>query len=398
MSFSNDSVSDSELYAPENELYAPDFSLVSRKNGHTKRRTFPYRDVTDSKLEIERFTDENGLVPVTDVDELFSEFEISTGTTELTLSKSNKFNDVKDALEMYSTSVTKTFDSKSNMQKHIYSVPVVGYIKGHVGQKALTNKGNTAEIHKKERFIIIDDHKYSCDKTYKPHAGMYIPLVFPSIEEVSIPEDSQYFRIDKISFETNTFTFTLPTPIKMTGFGLRPEIFKYEKIHSTAFHCDQKCQKDKHCINVLSNNPGFIKRFELSFRSPETNGKWVELGKFNGSKSIFSHDLITFDETLIKEFRVNVIEHEGNIEKIRVEPFGKMIYSNTIEETSSVTYTLYTPRDGHYVRRFEKRSDYVMGYSGCDCAICRPRAKAKGVYKKKCQMMHDVYSAMDDYY
>lgn len=391
MSFTNDSVSDSELYVP-------DFSLVSRKNGHTQRRTFPYREVTDSKLEIYRYTDEFEMIPVTDVDDLFSEFEISNGTTELTLSKANKFNDVRDALEMYSTSATKTFDSKSNMDKTVYDVPVVGFVKGYISQKTQIKKDDSPEIHRKERFIIIDDHKYSCDKTYKPHAGMYIPLVFPSVESVCIPEDSQYFRLSKNSFDKDIFTCTLPIPFKMSGFSLRPEIFKYEKIHSTAFHCDQKCKKDKHCINVLANNPGFVKRFELSFRSPETGGKWIELGKFDGSNSIFSHDIITFDETLVKEFRINVIEHEGNIEKIRIEPFGKMISSNAVDESSSVTYTLYSPRDGHYVRKFDKRSDYVMGYSGCDCAICRPHAKAKGVYKKKCQMMHDVYSAMNDYY
>ena len=398
MSFPNDSFSDSELYFP-------DFCLTSKKNSHTQRRTFPYNEMKNTFLEIVRSTDDKELVPVTDVDELFTDFEISNGITDITLSKANRFNDVKEALELYSTTETKTFDSKTNMQKQIFTVPVVRYVKSNLkshikshSEKKFNEKYEMEEIHEKERFIVIGDHKYSCDKTYKPHAGMFIPIVFPSPTDVCIPDDSQYFRIEKVSFDSNTFTFTLPTPVKLRGFSLRPKSFKYEKIHSTEFHCNHKCQKDKHCINVLSNNPGFIKKFDLSIRSPETHGKWVEMGKFDGSKSIFSHDLITFDETFVKEFRVSVIEFEGNIEKIRVEPFGKMIYSNTVVESSSVTYTLYTPRDGHYVRKFEKRSDFIKGYTGCDCGICRPHGKAKGAYKKKCQMMFDLYSQANDYY
>lgn len=381
----------------DSELYAPDFFVKTRKNGNTMRKTFPYIEFTNLKLEIIRFADDKELVPVTDIDDFFSEFEIFVGKTELTLSKSNKFNDVKDALDMYSTSVASTFDSKTNMEKHIYTVPVVGYVKGQNTEKKTinTNTTNYTDISRKERFIIINDHKYSCDKIYKAQSGIYVPLILPSIDEVSIPDDSQYFLVSKITLNSNTFTFTLPKSFKINGLSLRPESFKYEKIHSTAFKCNQKCKKDKHHIKVLSNNPGFIKSFELSYRSPNTGGKWIDIGKFNGSKSIFSHDLITFDETLMNEFRVNVIEYEGNIEKIRIHPFGKMISSHPIDKISCVTYILYTPRDGHYVKMFEKRSNYIKSNKDSDFLI--PHSKAKGMYKKKSHYTHDVYNDTNYY-
>lgn len=397
MSFSNDSVSDSELYFP-------DFTLVRKNTGHTKRRTFPYSDATNTKLDISRQPDENDMIPVTDVDDLLSDFEIAAGTTELTLRKANTFANVKEALELYSTEVTKTYDSKTNLEKHIYCVPVVGYLKNSITSNTKSSnhksQSNTSdsEMSRKERFIIIDNHKYSCDKVYKPHSGMYIPFVIPNIPEVELSPQMQYFRISKTSFEGNTFTFTLPIPMRISGFAMRAEPFKYNYVHSTAFHCNHKCQKQKHSIRVLSNNPGFIKKFDLSFRSPDTQGKWVEMGKFDGSKSIFSHDLIQFDEILTKEFRITVTDYEGNIEKIRVEPFGKMISSNQID-SSTVTYTLHTPRDGHYVRKYEKRSDFIKGYTGCDCSTCRPHAKAKGVYKQKCKMMYQImHDNQKDYY
>lgn len=383
--FTNDSFSDSALYCP-------DFILTKKENGHTMRRIFQCNEMKETQLEIVRHSDDKKMIPITDIDKFLSENNISLGITKLTLGKANKFNDVKDALELYSSKVTRTYDSKMYFEKHTYTVPIIGYTKeydrGNIDKKP-KSKMETNECHKKERFIIIDNCKYLCDKKYKPHAGMYIPLIFPFFDDIKIPDDSQYFRVEKSSFNNNIFTYILPMPTMISGISLRSGIFKYKKIHSTTFKCINNCGKDNHNINVLSNNPGFIKCFELSFRSPETKGKWIELGKFNGSNSIFSHDLITFDETLIKEFRVTVLESEGNIEKIRIEPFGRMIFSNSIDESSFVTYTLYTPRDGHYVRRFEKHSNYSTGkYHKSKC------------YKKLHEKKHQstLYSDIDNYF
>ena len=398
MSYINDSFADSS----DSELYSPDFSLLRKETGKTTRRTFS-SELKNPTLEIERYSDENDMIPITNVDDLIEDFGIYTGTTEMILRKENSFANVKDALELYSTKVTKTYDSKSNLEKHIYTVPVVKYIKNQnpPHQKSFQSKTKNLDtpfdFRKKEEFIIIGDNKYSCDKIYKPHGGMFIPFVpiVPDTYKIGIPDKTQYHRVEKSSFVKNVFTIAFPFATKISGFAMSAEAFKYENVHSTTFHCHRLCTRPNHLIRVLSNNPGFIKTFCFSFRSPDTRGKWIDMGKFDGMKSLFSRELISFDEILIKEFRISVVDYEGNINRIRIEPFGKMISPEAID-SSTIEYTLYTPRDGHYLRRFEKRAVFVRGRSGkCDCSMCRPRG-SKGLYKEKCQTMYQMCQPTND--
>lgn len=276
----------------DESMYVPDFSLERKKNQHTTRKQKPGMTdfPTETYLVINRGNkfDSND-IPITEIDEIIGEKYISNGTTYINYS--NYFERLLDSLEKYCIRKQEKYDIEQNMNKTIYSVPVTDIkVTQNVQNKSITTTQNVySEINEscKERFIIIDGKQYSNKNIYHRNSNGFVPVkisnpslevnIFSNKENVSIPDDSMYVRVEKSSFDdkTNTFTFTFPFETSINGINLEP-VVSYTTIHTTMFKCTthghRKCEKPRHCINVIKNY-GFIKKFEIYYRTPSISSK-----------------------------------------------------------------------------------------------------------------------------
>jgi hypothetical protein len=421
-SFDETNTDNIDLIDPFDEnVYFPDFSLKRKKNQHTTRKQKPGMTdfPTETYLVINRGKSDSNDIPITEIDEIIGEKYLSNGTTYINYS--NYFERLLDSLEKYCIRKQEKYDIQQNMNKTIYSVPVTDIIfnKGtsNVQNKKITTNQNVHdEIHEgcKERFIIIGDKQYSNKNIYHRISNGFVPVkipnpslevdIFSNKENVSIPDDLMYVRVEKSSFDdkTNTFTFTFPFETSINGINLEP-VVSYTTIHTTMFKCTthghRKCEKPRHCINVIKNY-GFIKKFEIYYRTPSISSKWIFFGKFDGNYSMFSHNLINFDDIIVKEIRIVAIESEGNVNKVSIKPFGKSIAKSIPSDSlQNIEYIIYSPRDGKYCTNFTKRNDFIQ-HIRCTCGTCTIKRKekcGKGKNKNQVELNEFINDCFDDF-
>lgn len=397
---------------PDDGLYFPDFSLTRRPVKHTMGRCLGWNSYEQPVLTITRPGDKYPLVPVTEIDDVIGMSYLSHKELDVSLGKNEMFHTVQDALDTYATTMKKTFDVYTNMDKRTYTVPVIGYINirstttddfdcdyFHTGFKwnKWNSPGHTSRSHihdenaPRERFIIIDGDTYSTWKKYKRHGSKYVPLNIPSdTQSDHLGENEQSFRVAKFSPNKASITITLPKETILSGFTLEPEKMIFEQIHSTTIRCGHHCHKQKHHISCLKNDPGFVITFKLYIRSSLTDSQWLSLGTFAGNSSMYDSTRIIFENIAIKEFRIVPTNYHKSFDKIRITPIGPSISSTPTSDEEFVTYTLVAPRDGKYHQRFDKVIDKYQGPIGCDCYRCMPYSKCKGTYKDRCRFMNEA--------
>lgn len=412
-SFSNSRLYD-DMIENDDGLYCPDFTMTRRPVKHTTSRYTGWNTYEQPIVTITRPGDKYPLVPVTEIDDVIGMSYFSHTDIDVSLGKNDMFDTVQDALDTYATSMVKTFDVYTNIEKRTYTVPIIGYIDirstviddidcdyFHTGRynwkKYHSSHGNTSRINThddnapRERFIIIDGDTYSTLKKYKRHGSKYVALNIPfDIQSDHVDENEHYFRIAKFSPNKSSITVTLPKETILTGFTLEPEKMIFEQIHSTAIRCGHHCSKQKHHISCLKNDPGFVITFKLFIRSSLTDGQWLSLGTFSGNNSMYDSTRIVFENIAVKEFRIVPTNYHKSYDKIRITPIGPSISSTTASDEEFVTYILEIPRDDKYRSRFDKVVDKYRGHNGCTCGICMPYSKCKGSYKERCQFMRDA--------
>lgn len=380
-------------------LYCPDFTVTRRPKNHTTTRVMGYDIYEQPNLSINRPDTENGYIPVTEVDELFDSYPAFYSQPDMSLSKRNLFELVQDALDTHATSMKKTYDINTNMESRMYTVPIIGFV-DNPKYRAKTYGTNIQHTHvdpdtPRERYIIIDGDTYSVQKTYKRYGGKYVPLNIPSDHNFSpkdvLASDEQTFRVSKITPSKSSITITLPKETMLTGLTVNPEQMQFEQIHSTAIRCHGNCTKKKHTISCLKNDPGFIITFKLWIRSTMTNDSWLSLGSYSANSSMYDSTRITFDSILIKELKIVPTNFHKSFDKVKITPIGLSISSAPISNEMFVTYTLMTPRDGKYLKFYDKVIDKNRGTYHCDCSLCMNRRTGKGTYKDKCRFLRDVY-------
>ena len=386
------------------ELYCPDFTVTRRPTKHTVKTSLNTHGFTDPELAIDRPYDEE-MIPVTEVDDLSHIIPVVSNYVEnVVLSKKDTFNTVQEALEYYCTKKTQSYNVYSNIVEISYEVPITGYV--NKSKSVDTRRSKKIQIRennkpqKRERFIVVGDQMYSCLKTYKPHGNGYVVLNIPanffSVSKLDIPNNSQTFRIAKKTVTKNDITITLPAPVKLNSISIQPEVALFSKVHSTAFNCHGICTKDKHCITVLDNDPGYLSAFKMMIRSPDTNNEWISLGSFAGNNSIFDSTIVSFDEITVKEMRIIPTSYHKSFDKIVLNPIGNRIVKNTVS-SDTVTYVLHIARDGAYIGTYAKYHKYDKAVHGCGCRYCIDLHTNKGLYKKKCQeMCREMRDSFDD--
>jgi hypothetical protein len=124
-------------------------------------------------------------------------------------------------------------------------------------------------------------------------------------------------------------------------------------------------------IRVLVNDPNYIQKFELYYRSSNTDGQWVKHGIFDGNTSIYDSTKIKFDEIVAKEIRIIPIVHTGSFEKVSVTSLMHIKKRCDEPEDDSITYTIYLPHD-KFRHTYSREIDSISGgcRSVCGCYRC----------------------------
>ncbi len=349
------------------DLYCPDFVLQRKAPTHTMRR-HNRATPTEYFVNVSRPKCDDG-IPVTEMDEYFSDKDVfvpqgySDYKIMIPLGKKEMYDHFIFYIEELCSSKTITFDKSSNMTKTAYKVPIIGYMKNECDRQPYHSSYNFMNYPNphKDKFLMIRGKMYSLDKYYRE-----VGLEFT---EVNIPENYfSDFRLDagehsylaqKTSCSKDTLTFTFHHDVKISSLHIRPEKMTFKNVHGDSTHSrydrlnTSLMRKQKYCIKVLENEPGFISKFELQYRSELTNGQWVKHGIYNGNVGIADSAKISFDEIQVKEIRIVPLSFHKSFDNIQIKFIGKGDMKLKSEEIF-VTYEVSMPRDGKYLKYSSK--------------------------------------------
>lgn len=388
-----DSDFDASADFDETNIYCPDFSVTKMPDSHTKIRgdNYRFRLIVDYNMAILRPSYiEADLIPITEIDDLLSANDIRLGNYTMSLGKNYRFTTIIAALKKFSVRETETYDKIINMKTYIYTVPVIGFIKTALPSPKSTiivsNPIPDSSRSYRERIIIINGDRYSAHKTYKRIGLRFVPLNMPAnynsnITTPIVNDGESVFRVSKQDITKDSIKMTFLSEIAISTLSIHPEMMHTEFIHSDIIHCNGICQKSKHCILVQKNDPGFLTKFELHYRSSLTKGQWLKHGTFNASSSMFDIARIKFDEITVKEIRIIPITFHKSFDKIEIFPIGLAISKAPISSDMFVTYSVSMPREGHYIRPFDKISlNHMYADKG---------RNPKGLRKEFTRFIHD---------
>lgn len=385
--------------------------------GHTFRYRYCGNDICDrGTIEMSRPHVADDLIPITDVDCLLTARDIYSMSRpnyyyrsgSFNLEKRELFNDFIEACEEFATEKKVVHDYRTGLDKYVYVVPIVDHLnlsktpcREDIAQQTPCQKKDLSkppkiqskknkkrswryyEMKKKQEldmnFVVIDGNRYNSSYLYKRTATGFVPITNHSLQMVDYGADESVMR-SKVTISKSSVTLTFPKDSTVNGIVLHPEPMKFEYVYETRGHGrSQYC----HFIRVLENDPDYIQKFMLYYRSSNTNGQWVEHGIFDGNTSMFASTKIKFDEIYAKELRLVPITHTGSFDKISVTALTHVDKRCDDAEDDSVTYTVFLSH-GKYRHDYSRVMDTIS--SGCDhvcgCFKCVGR-KNKGYMKSR---------------
>ena len=370
-------------------------SESSYPQGHTFRHR--YNGYNDKRYSMwcQRQWNDNGYVPITEVDYLLSARDIYTlkyfhsyVMYGLNLNKHNRFNDFVEACEEFATEKKVVYNSKTGLDEHEYVAPIIDYLNFNkiphceniydpdpcpkknfvkLNQQNYTkkNKKRSWKYYEMKKaaavnvqYVIINGNRYNSNYIYKSSATGYIPIVMHPNQEIEYDDDESVLRSKKKQVSKTSISVTFHNDSAVNGIILTPEPMKFEYIQG-----DNSCgsrgrrgRRNPSNIRVLVNNPNYIEKFELYYRSSNTDGQWVKHGIYDGNTSIFNSTKIKFDEIVAKELRLIPISHTGSFEKVVVGALTHIEKRYDELEDDSVTYTIFLPH-GKYRHMHSIESD-----------------------------------------
>ena len=344
------------------DVYAPDFTLKRRPNSHTMRKIAQHSSQEYAVGVIRPGCSEG--VYVTEMDEYLDYNHSST----IVLHKKDKFDSFIFEIEENCVEKTQTFDKRTNMNKTKYKVPVIGVLvdTSRPLQHKTFRGGNGVDAVQKdlEKFIMIRGKLYQINNYFRENGLEYSELQLPqNYFSNTLCEDGETsYCPQKTSFSKDILTYSFHHDMKISSIILRPELMKFKKISSDnrMSRYDRAnpaiLRKKQYNINVLENDPGILHKFELSYRSEQTNGQWVKYGVFNGNVSNIDFTKISFDEIWAKEIRIVPLSFHKSCECVRLTFIGKCKAQPKSDELF-VTYEVCVPRDGKYLKYDSKNCD-----------------------------------------
>ena len=363
--------SESESVQIAQDVYCPDVVLQRKAPKHTLRqRHYVVRNETDYFVNTSRPYCADG-VPITEVDEYFPDNSVflpsykHSQSNTVSLGKKDKYDTFVFVIEELCSSKTVTFDKRSNMIKTAYKVPIIGYMENESTYSTYyynPSTSSTSSVSKvDDKFIMIRGKMYSVDKYYRENGLEYAELHIPTSQD-DVDDGEHIYVPHKTSHTKNNITFSFHHDVKISNLVLKPEKMSFKRVHGDNSHSrfllkkKSLMRKQKYSIKVLENEPGFVSKFELYYRSELTGGIWVKHGIYNGNVGITDVAKISFDEIQVKEIRIVPLTFHKSFEKIQASFIGKTELKPQSEEIF-VTYELCTPRDGQYLKYSSKVPD-----------------------------------------
>jgi hypothetical protein len=355
-------------------VYAPDVEIQRKKDSHTLRKCRQHAP-TEHVVKIFRPKCKEG-IPITEIDHYFNDkfafiekHHYNMGGATATLSKKEIFDSFTFHIEELCSSKTVTFNKKSNMVVTSYKVPIIGHMcdDHHVLSSSMAASSDAKSY---DKFIMIRGKLYSINKYYREAGLEYGELIIPPnyfSSNSNVASDEHAYVPHKSSNTSDSITFSFHHDVLISSIVVQPEMMKFKKVHTDNSYTRYDRQntdllrKQKYAINVLENEPGFISKFELAYRSELTNGKWVKHGIYNGNVSVVDSVKIVFDEIQVKEIRIIPISFHKSFDKIRLSFIGKGQVQPHSDEVF-VTYELFTPRDGVYLK-YRSKIPHKTGYT-----------------------------------
>ena len=351
-------------------IYAPEFTLRRRPNSHTMRKIAAHSS-QEYEVEIIRPECSEGAY-VSEMDEYLSYKDhrhIYKPHSSTSLHKKEMYEQFLFEIEEKCVEKTNTYDKRTNMNKTKYKVPVIGVL---VDPSRASQRKTFHEVEKVQKvlqkdlqkFIMIRGKMYEINKFYRENGLEYSEFkLSENYFSNTLCEDGEtsYFP-QKTSFMKDFLTYSFHHDMKVSSIIIRPELMKFKQVssdnHMSRYdRANPAVLRKKHFhINVLENDPGFITKFQLLYRSEQTNGQWVKHGIFNGNVSNIDFTKISFDEITAKEIRIVPFSFHKSCEHIRLTFIGKCKLQPKSEELF-VTYEVSIPRDGKYLKYASKVCD-----------------------------------------
>jgi len=249
------------------------------------------------------------------------------------------------------------------------------------------------EFDNRINYIYINGNKYAVNNVYKRNGTDFVPVIIHKKASTPILNVDEVFIRNHCSVNVAVnVNFTKDTTL--SGLVLNPEPMKFENIYEDFNENKKNIKKNiknsndkkrsqqnrstrqnrRRFIRCMINDPGFITKFELSYRSSQTNGQWIKYNIFQGNVSNHEPTKIVFDDLIIaRQIRIVPLSHYKSFEKVIVEPFANKIPIDN-DASSSVTYIVHTPRNIRGIYSYEQD---VLSYGKFE------RRNTKGDKKKK---------------
>jgi len=269
------------------------------------------------------------------------------------LRKNGLYNTFINDIEEIAVNRVESVDISRNHKIIRYSVPACGHF-GTPGNKTSSWSINWSEP--TGRYIRIGSASYFTSYYYIQSGDIYTKLNVPKSywdnSEHSpsnlLLENEQTYCTKSCGFSNsnNSFTMGYHHDIPINCVIICPEKLRFTMVHGDNFSCAHNCSKSKHCIQVLENNPGYITRFNLYYRSSNTDGKWIAHGIYDGCHNMYEPTKVYFDSIVAKEIRIVPISFHGTIGKCKVMSLGPTMSKQVVSKDTIVTYTLMVPQSG----------------------------------------------------
>lgn len=349
-------------------LYEPSWTDLRKPESHTMRKTVVHVP-HEYTVEITRPECSDG-IPVTEMDQYLNDraFHRYTygGPIMIALHKKDLYERFIFEIEENCVEKTTVYDKQNNVNKTKYKVPAHGLLVDHIETpRSDISQQKVETVEDIQKFIMIRGKMYPVYNYFREVGLEYGKIQLPKnyFSTQSLCEDDETgYCVNKTSFSKDVITYSFHHDMKISSIVLQPELMKFKQVAGDGKFSRYDRQnplvlrKQKHYINVLENDPGYLSKFELSYRSELTNGQWVKHGIFNGNVSITDFTKISFDEIQAKEIRITPLSFHKSFEHIRITFIGKCEVKPKSEQIF-VTYAVSVPRDGKYMKKYTKSCD-----------------------------------------
>lgn len=323
-----------------------------QKSKGTIRKCYEQYRLSDYGVSINR-PHNNLNYPVTEIDYLLDENNYCLNNPYkqfYSLRKNKLFDNFINEIEELAVNRTESMDKKNNWKIITYQVPAFEFIEKPEKLKYQGNCSFTGD------YICIGEKGYYNAIPYTKSTNGFVKLNVPKTyfnsnnSLLNTNEQSYCTQRTVLDKTNNTFTLYYHHDIPINCICIYPEKLKFNLIHGNNHHCSHNCSNLSHCIQVLANNPGYICKFNLLYRSTSTNNKWISHGTFTGCSNIYEPVKVYFDEIIVNEIKIVPIEINSSISKCKIVALGPVNFKQVVSKDIVVEYKLYMPLSGKHTQ------------------------------------------------